>query len=146
MQEMQREILSLRGQLGSQTVVASVGKYLMRKRGELIDTNLTHILSIDLNPVESKIMDLQKEIIDLRGRVEHHGNAIGSAFNKIDETGVRLDGTISKVSETVERMNNLEEVVEDERNKTIHALADSSERQDFQSNQSKSHCVLVTGG
>ncbi len=91
------------------------------------------------------VQDLQKELLDLRGRVEHHGNALGAAFNKIDETTVRLDSTASKLAETVERVGHVEEVVEDEKTKNVLALADQSERQDFQSNQSKSHCVLITG-
>jgi hypothetical protein len=98
---------------------------------------------IDVNQVA--LQELQRELVDLRGRVEHQGNAIGTAFSKIEETTQKLDEAVTKVIETTERVDHLEIVVEDEKAKNISALADSSERQDFTSNQSKLDCVLVTG-
>jgi hypothetical protein len=83
--------------------------------------------------------------VDLRGKVEHQGNAIGAAFSNIDETSNKLDGAVNKIEETSNRLDVLEEVVEDEKLRNVLALADNSEKQDFASNQSKSHCVLITG-
>jgi hypothetical protein len=81
----------------------------------------------------------------LKGKVELQGNAIGAAFNKIDETTNKLDEAVNRIEDTNNRVDTLEVVVEDEKSKNILALADNSERQDFQSNQSKSDCVLITG-
>ncbi len=91
------------------------------------------------------IQELHRELVDLRGKVEHQGNALGAAFSKIEETSNKLDGAVNKLEETSNRLDVLEEVVEDEKLKNVLALADTSEKQDFASNQSKSHCVLITG-
>jgi hypothetical protein len=50
-----------------------------------------------------------------------------------------------KLDQTIDRVDNLETSVAEDRAQTILTLADHSERQDFQSNQSKMHCVLITG-
>jgi hypothetical protein len=84
-------------------------------------------------------------IENFKGKVEHQGNAIGAAFNKIDETSSKLNEAVSRIDNTTNRVDVLEAVVEDEKSKNVLALADNSERQDFQSNQSKSDCVLITG-
>jgi hypothetical protein len=70
------------------------------------------------------IAELQKQMKYLRQRVDRHED-------KLDQTTARMDF--------------LETAVEEDREKTVQAMADHSERMDFQSNQTKSHCVLITG-
>jgi hypothetical protein len=94
---------------------------------------------------QAALQELHRELVDLKGKVELQGNAIGAAFNKIDETLNKLGEAVSKIEDTTSRVDTLEVVVEDEKSKNILALAAYSERQDFQSNQSKSDCVLITG-
>ncbi len=57
----------------------------------------------------------------------------------------RVDQNEDKLEQTTARVDHLETTVAEDREKTIQTLADHSERDDFQSNQSKSHCVLITG-
>jgi|688.fasta_scaffold1007694_1 hypothetical protein len=57
----------------------------------------------------------------------------------------QVDQNEDKLEQTTARVETLETTVADDREKTIQTLADHSERVDFQSNQSKSHCVLITG-
>jgi hypothetical protein len=95
-----------------------------------------------LDVTQLALQELHRELNDLKGCVEHQGNALGAIFSKIEETGNQLVETASKLGETVARVDTLEMVVEDDRCKNVLALADHSERQDFQSNQSKGHCVL----
>jgi TolA-binding protein len=57
----------------------------------------------------------------------------------------RVDQNEDKLDQTNARVDHLEIAVNEDREKTIQSLADHSERLDFESNQSKSHCVLITG-
>ncbi len=57
----------------------------------------------------------------------------------------RVDQNEDKLEQTTARVEHLETTVAEDREKTIQNLADHSERLDFESNQSKSHCVLITG-
>jgi hypothetical protein len=100
---------------------------------------------VDNQGATAAIQELQREVVDLKGRVDHQGNALGAVFGKIEETGSALSETATKLGETVGRVDKLEVMVEEEHDKNVSAFADNSERQDFQSNQSKSNCVLITG-
>jgi hypothetical protein len=117
-----------------------VSMSLMRMEVLLI---IIHTLILDVT--QAALQELHRELVDLKGKVELQGNAIGTAFNKIDEASSKLDEAVGKIEDTTNRVDVLEAVVEDEKSKNVLALADNSERQDFQSNQSKSDCVLVTG-
>jgi predicted transcriptional regulator len=57
----------------------------------------------------------------------------------------RVDQNEDKLEQTAEKLEDLSDVVAEDRVKNIYTFADQSERQDFQSNLSKSHCVLITG-
>lgn len=70
------------------------------------------------------IQDLQRELKILRKRVDHNEE---------------------KLEQTSEKLEDLSDAVAEDREKNIYTFADQSERQDFTSNLSKSHCVLITG-
>ncbi len=57
----------------------------------------------------------------------------------------RVDHNEDRLEQTVERVDYLETSVEADKTKNILMFVDQSERQDFSCNQSKSHCVLITG-
>ncbi len=57
----------------------------------------------------------------------------------------RVNTNESRIEETSEKLENLEENVMSDRMKTIYQFADHCERLDHQSNKEKSHCVLITG-
>jgi hypothetical protein len=57
----------------------------------------------------------------------------------------RMNENEDKLEHTAEKLDNLEENVATDRMQTIYQLADHCERLDHQSNQAKSHCVLITG-
>jgi hypothetical protein len=67
---------------------------------------------------------LQHELVALRRRVDDHETKLGQNTRKLDD---------------------LSDSVAMDRMKNIYAFADQCERQDFASNLTRSHCVLITG-
>ena len=57
----------------------------------------------------------------------------------------RVDQNEDKLEQTSEKLGYLETSVSEENTRNVYAFADLCERQDYQSNLSKSHCVLLTG-
>jgi hypothetical protein len=57
----------------------------------------------------------------------------------------QLEAHEEKIESTATRVENLETTVADEHTLNVATFADNSERQDFNSNQAKSNCVLITG-
>ncbi len=75
--------------------------------------------------------------------VEHL--AILSLQREVKILKSRMNENEDKIEHTTEKLVTLEENVAADRMQTIYTLADHSERLDHQSNQAKSHCVLITG-
>jgi hypothetical protein len=65
--------------------------------------------------------------------------------NEVKVLKSRMIQNESKIDQTTEKLECLEENVATDRVKTIYQLADHCERLDHQSNQAKAHCVLITG-
>jgi hypothetical protein len=65
----------------------------------------------------------------------------------MDVTGIKeqINSHEERLSQTENRVSSLEATVEEEHTLNVAAFADQIERQDFSSNQAKSHCVLITG-
>jgi chromosome segregation ATPase len=119
------------------------------------------------------LQDLQRELKILQRRVNGHDMKLDQTAEKLEldyselkEMKARLDVNEEKMAgnlkdyellkekvvqgeeglkATTERLETLEETVENDRAKTILQIADHCERLDHESNKSKSHCVLITG-
>ncbi len=89
---------------------------------EHLQHELLELKESQLSP--AALIELQQELIDLQSR---------------------MGKTETRVVETADKLEKLEEKVVLDRAQTIELLADHCERHDFQSNLAKAHCVLITG-
>ncbi len=85
---------------------------------------------------------LNREIQNLKKVVTQTGTRVNSEIEGLKQ---RVSQSEEKIDRTTERVDTLEIAVEEGNAKNVASLADLSERQDFNSNQAKGNCVLITG-
>ncbi len=85
------------------------------------------------------------ELKELKARVIQNESRIDSSSSEIKDMKTQVDLGMKRIEETSERLDSLEEDLKNDRALTILQIADHCERLDLQSNNAKSHCVLITG-
>jgi predicted nucleic acid-binding Zn-ribbon protein len=114
----------------------------MFRSGEEHDDTIQQFKTPPTGTTQMALEHLNREIQSLKQIVSKNEKKVN---NEILEVKGRIESTEEKLVQTSTRVEYLETAVEEEHTLNVAAFADQTERQDFNSNQAKSHCVLITG-
>jgi hypothetical protein len=118
-----------------------ISRYMFQSHDESEET----ALRFQTPPTETTHLALEhlnKELQSLRQVVVKNDERTSKEISGLED---RVGRTEERVEDTDARLVTLETTVEKEHQLNVETFADQLERQDFSSNQAKSHCVLITG-